>query len=842
MRHPNYHYPQHLLYPSQKLAKELPNMRHKLLLSRIKSSLSTDWSLNASEVEARQIEYGNNDIIEVHVNRWLELIIDTAKDPMIWFLIGASILFTILKNYNQAIILFLATIPLIGMDAFLHWRTQVSTRSLSSRLASYATVIRNGVENKITAREIVPGDLVVIPTGTSFPADGIIIAGKDLKVDESTLTGEAFPVQKHALKNILTAETLEPFIESESWGFAGTRLLSGRALLRVVYTGRETLYGEIIISTLKSVHTKTPLQKTILKLVLALIVAATILCIILAFIRYWQGFGFIDAILSAATLAVAALPDEFPVVFTFFLGIGVYRLAKQKALVRRAVSVENIGRITCICSDKTGTITEGRFQLIKSFLSPAFSEQQLLYFAAIASRYESGDPLDLAIFEKLDKLNLKVPKRTATFPFTEIRKRETSIIVEQNEKILAAVKGSPETIFALCALSNDEKERWTKQVFDFASTGYKVLACAQCVLKNTSSLNEPESGFQLVGLLIFTDPPRKEVPEAIQRCLNSGIHVLMITGDHPETARAAALAIGLGGKNPKVILAEEAELYWQKNNSDYFKTIDIIARAIPSQKYAIVKTLRSAGEIVATTGDGVNDVPALKASDVSIAMGERGTQSAREASDIILLDDNFSSIVNAIGEGRQLFKNLKMSYKYLLIVHMPFVLSAAIIPLMGFPLLYYPIHIVWIELFIHPTSMLVFQSLSKEKKLDPLEHKTKIQFFSRRDWFGILSAGFFSTIIIILSFILILHAAKNTEHARAFVLGCLSFISAALTVGLRGIHARITKIIVSMTVASAILLIQTPLLAKFLAITPLHFFDWLVISGVSLMTLLLSRI
>jgi Ca2+-transporting ATPase len=581
------------------------------------------------------------------------------------------------------------------MDAFLHWRTEASTRSLSTQLAAAATVIRDGSELKLPALEIVPGDLVVVNSGDFFPADGVIVAGKDLQAEESTLTGESLPVNKQMAQLQVTDPDMLA-VDDDSWGFAGAQLLTGRALLRIVYTGKETLYGEIVTSAVQTSQAITPLQKAIARLVLFLIAIATLICIILASVRYYQGFGFVNAILSAATLAVAALPDEFPVVFTFFLGVGVYRLARKKALVRRAVSVENIGRVTCICSDKTGTITEGRLQLVQLVPSEGIDKKTLLNFATIASRKNSGDPVDFAIHHHAEgEYKFTIPETLAVFPFTEKRKRETAIVVQSTNEYLITTKGAPETILTLSNLTDSERAIWIEHIKDLAGKGCKIIACAYLLLTSSSIPDlEPEANYQFAGLLSFNDPPRKEVYAAVQACRQSNIRILMITGDHPETARAIASQIGLGGNYPSVITASDAEAALQQHGYQSLQTIDVIARAIPSQKLMFVQALQAMGNIVAVTGDGVNDVPALKAADIGIAMGGRGTQSAREVAAIVLLDDNFGSIVNAIAEGRQLFKNLKLSFKYLLMIHIPFVFSAAIIPLLGYPLLYYPIHIV----------------------------------------------------------------------------------------------------------------------------------------------------
>lgn len=816
-------------------------MHRKLESARINHSLSPNWNLNTADVEARRIQYGINDILETHINQWWKLIFETLKDPMIWFLVGTSILFAILKNYNQTIILLIATIPLICMDGYLHWRTEGSTRNLTAILDTDAIVIRNNTETKIPAKDIVPGDLVIIPAGKYFPADGIIVSGENLQVDEAMLSGETFPVRKKILSQTPEGST-NPNIEDYYWGFAGTRLLTGLASMRVVYTGRETLYGEIIASTLETTKTITPLQKAIAKLVFILIMVASLVCGILAIVRYLQGFGFVDALLSSATLAVAALPDEFPVVFTLFLGLGVYRLARREALVRRSVSVENIGRITCICSDKTGTMTEGRLKLIDAIPAGGFKTKDLLYIANLASRRESGDPLDVAIIEEAKKKDIGEAKRVATFPFTEDRKCETSAVKIAENQFLIATKGLPEKILSLSILNKTEKETWLKKISELAASGYKVIGCAQQRLENNWDNVEPNSNYHFAGLLVFSDPPRKEVPLAIKQCIEGGIHVLMLTGDHPETARSIAKEIGLGKGSPKVILGNDAEAHFNQEEGDFFRTVDVIARAVPSQKYSIVKTLQSAGEIVAVTGDGVNDVPALKAADVGIAMGERGTQSARDVADIVLLDDNFSSIVNAISEGRQLFSNLKLSFKYLLMIHMPFVISAALIPLLGYPLIYFPIHVVWIELFIHPTSMLVFQDLPQTNKLESIDRNIKLHFLSNKDWFRIATFGVLATMVVIVSFIVILNQSNNVEYARAFIMALLGFFSAGITVGLSNLKTKMAKIIILGTLMLTILPIQIPVLAQLLSLTPLSFFDWSIVTLVALFTVLLMKI
>ena len=427
----------------------------------------------------RRQRYGVNDIVETPPSRWWDLARDTLKDPMIWFLAGVSALYGVLGEVAEALVLLAAIVPLVGMDAFLHRRTQVSTQSLKSRLAERATVVRDGVSLEIPTLELVPGDVAVVLPAEAFPADGIIVGGDDLQADESSLTGEAYPVAKRPCPEP-PGGGAEPLVDASHWGFAGTRLLTGRAVVRVAFTGGETLYGEIVRSAVQGEHARTPLQGAIQHLVSVLLVAAGLTCAILAVVRMAQGHGWLDALLSAVTLAAAAIPEEFPVVFAFFLGVGVYRLARRQALVRRAVAVENIGRITAICSDKTGTITEGRLRLMHLVAAESVSDAELLSLAALASRRDSGDPMDEAVLREADAAGAGTDGREvlATFPFTEGRKRETAIARDAGRGVMAVTKGAAETILAMSDATAAECARWNDRVARLAEEGHKVIACA----------------------------------------------------------------------------------------------------------------------------------------------------------------------------------------------------------------------------------------------------------------------------------------------------------------------------------------------------------------------------
>lgn len=794
---------------------------------RLDGLLAVDGGLSPDAAAARLLRFGANDIIETPPGRWLDLLADTARDPMLWFLLAVSALFAVLGDYLEAAILLSALVPLIGMDAYLHRRTRASTQGLASRLAARTKVRRDGAVSEIAARDLVPGDLALVGADEAFPADGVVLSGVGLQVDESTLTGEAYPVRKASL----TAAVEPPRVTAaEHWVFAGTRLLTGQAEVRIAFTGGETHYGGIVRSALAGGHARTPLQVAVANLVAAMLVVALIVCLALAAIRLIQGHGWVDAVLSAVSLAVAVLPEEFPVVFTFFLGVGVFRLAQRQALVRRAVAVENIGRVTCICTDKTGTLTEGKLELAHALPVSGGNDQELIRTAALATNATAGDPMDVALIAAAGAV--PAAEQLAAFPFTEDRRRETAVLRLPGGNCIAVVKGAPETVLSMCADAAADQALWRERFAEYASSGHKVIACASRSIDVAAwTGGEPDRGYALQGLIAFEDRLREGVPEAVDACQKAGIRVVMVTGDHPATAAAIAREIGLGGGLPVVVTAEAIEAESAAKRPALLREVDVIARAAPSQKLDLVRGLQAAGEIVAVTGDGVNDVPALQAADIGIAMGERGTRSARDVAAIVLLDDNFRTIVRAIAEGRQLFRNLQLSFAYLLMIHIPLVLSAALVPLAGFPLLYLPIHIVWFELIIHPTALLVFQELPSAGPLLRAERGGPARFFGPGSWTVIGIVGLLVAGVVVLGFQHALGPERDVEHARSMAMAGLVAASATITALLSGLRSRTAWIVVLASFGSLVVLIQVPVLAAALHLRPLHPDDWALAIG-----------
>ncbi len=798
-------------------------MRHPVATARIEGLLESIRGLTPEQAAVRQARYGRNDIIESPSSAWIDLVRDTARDPMLWFLAATSLLFALLGNFTESTVLAVALLPIVGMDAFLHRRVQATTRALSGRLASRARVVRDGAIAEVPATELVPGDLVIVPEGWPAPADGIFVAGDNLQVDESALTGESLPVRKQPLATPL-ARAEEALVDDRHWGAAGTRLLTGEGRLRVVYTGGETAYGQIIRSAQQGRRDATPLQRAIGSLVAVLIVVAALMCLVLAGVRYAQGHGAVDAFLSAVTLAVAALPEEFPVVLTFFLAVGVFRLGQRKALVRRAVAVENIGRVTCICSDKTGTLTQGRLKLAHVLPVDGVAPDRLARVAAAASRGESADPLDVAL---LEAEVADACERIGTFPFTEDRRREVAVLRLPSGGLVAAAKGAPEVILAMTGLTAAERVSWLARTEALAAAGHKIIACAEQALVEWRGV-EPERGYAFLGLMAFEDPVREGVVDAVAEAQAAGIRVVMVTGDHRATAATIAAEIGIGARPPVVVEGADLARYLAAEGDSGLAKLDVVARAYPAQKLDLVRALRRSGELVAVTGDGINDVPALQGADVGIAMGERGTQTAREVASIVLFDDNFGTIVQAVAEGRQLLRNLRLSFAYLLMIHAPLVATAALIPLLGYPLLYLPVHIVWLELIIHPTALLVFQQMPTRGRLGAIGRDAAPGFFAWQEWSVIAAVATVVTLVILWAYVRSLGALGDVEHARTMALVALIVASATITAGLTRLANVIAAAVVALTVASAVVLVQIPSIAVLLHLRPLHADDWLV--------------
>ena len=616
-------------------------------------------------------------------------------------LVVASATYILLGNPRDAIVTVVALVPIVAVSVILELRAERALEGLRRLTAPTALVIRDGVEQRIPAREVVVGDLVLVHEGDIVAADGRLVEGSEVVLDESALTGESHPVTKL------------PMDDETALLYAGTTVRAGRGVSVVTATGAQTRYGRIGTLVAEIAPAPTPLQTLIRRLVIQLSIVAGAFCIAVVALELARGSRLDAAIIAGVSLAMAAIPEEFPMVFTLYLGLGAWRLARDRALVRRLAGVETLGAASVICVDKTGTLTRGTIEVAAVWTAPGWDEDAVVRAAVRASEPRPYDPVDIAIVgaavaRGMDLDDLHGGELVRDHPF-DANDRYVTHVWRTAAGCAAYAKGSLEGILAHGTVDPTLREDILSANEDFAGRGMRVIAVAEAPRVSTEGDRaSDEQNLELRGLVAFADPLRAGVNDALAECRAAGVRVIVITGDHPATAAAIARAIGLDraevATGADIDAADDAALAAMVERASVF------ARVRPEQKYRIVRALRAGGHVVAMTGDGTNDAPALREADIGIAMGLRGTEVARSAATLVLMDDDFSTIVSAVRDGRRIFENLRHAFGYLVAFHVPLLLAALIVPIAGAPLLLFPVHLVWLEIVVHPTASLVFEA------------------------------------------------------------------------------------------------------------------------------------
>ncbi|WP_419252165.1 cation-translocating P-type ATPase [Caulobacter sp. ErkDOM-YI] len=681
--------------------------------------------LTTTQAGQRLAEVGPNALPQASGRGLARIVLETLREPMFLLLIGAAGLYLVLGDLGEGLFLMAGAIATIGLVVLQETRSENALSALRDLSQPQARVMRDGVEVRLAARDLVPGDIVLVGEGERLPADGALLAGGVLSVDESALTGESAPVSKRPLIDgeAADAET-QPGAETGPYLFSGTLVVRGQAVARIARTGPRTALGKIGVSLAAIVQEPTPLQKTAGRLVALLGVLAIAFCVVVAVAYGLLRQDWVGGVLAGITVAIALIPEEFPMVLAVFLALGAGRLARHKVLVRRSAVIEALGGASFLCVDKTGTLTENRMRvarlwtqdedrLIEGNAAPAGAALALLHAAGLACAVHPVDPMDKAVRALLGASDPTATDASAeperTWPLRPEMMAMIQVWREPGDHWRAAAKGAPEAIFRLCGLADDQAARLTGVVEQFAVQGLRVLGVASCQTQTAFPDDPQDAPFAFAGLIGFLDPIRPDVPAALKQAREAGISVLMITGDHPATALAIAEAAGLdtcGG----VMLGDELTALDDAALAERLRQTRIFARIIPEQKLRIVQALKLDGQVVAMTGDGVNDAPALEAAHIGIAMGQKGTDVAREAADLVILDDSFASIVGGVRLGRRIFNNLRKALVYITAIHVP-IAGVALIPIvMGLPPLLYPMHVVFLELVIDPVCAMVFEA------------------------------------------------------------------------------------------------------------------------------------
>ena len=690
--------------------------------------------LTEQETLERLAQDGYNELPSTKKRTFFHMLFEVIREPMFLMLIACGLLYLFLGDQAEALMLLGFVVVIIGITFYQEQKTEHALEALRDLSSPRALVIRDGKQQRIAGREVVRDDIVLIAEGDRVPADAVLLSGSNISVDESLLTGESVPVRKKVWDGQL--EMGRPGGEDLPFVYSGTLIVKGQGITQVRSTGPRTEIGKIGKALQILEPEDTNLQQQTGKIVRTFAMVGIGLCLLVVVVFGLTRGDWLNGFLAGLTLAMATLPEEFPVVLTIFLALGAWRISQHKVLTRRVAAVEMLGAATVLCVDKTGTLTQNRMTVTQigangqfedidgKQLSLAENLHEVVEYSILASPIDPFDPMEKAMRE----LGGRTLANTGhlhkdwtlvkEYPLSEKLLAMSHVWSSQDGKdFVIAAKGAPEAIADLCHFNETQLKTLNDQINQMANNGLRVIGVAKA---NFDHLKLPaeqhDYDFEFVGLLGLSDPVRPEVAEAVQECYTAGIRVIMITGDYPGTARNIANQIGLN-HGDQIITGPELDLMSEEELQERIKTVCIFARAVPEQKLRIVSALKANGEVVAMTGDGVNDAPALKAAHIGIAMGGRGTDVARESAAIVLLDDNFASIVKAVRMGRRIFDNLKKAMAFIFSVHLPIAGMSLLPVLLKWPLALLPVHILFLELIIDPACTVVFEMEADEKDI-----------------------------------------------------------------------------------------------------------------------------
>ena len=702
--------------------------------------------LTQREVLQRWLEDGPNELSQQRRRSWLDRWLDILMEPMISLLVGAALIYLVLGDLGEGLTLAVFVLAVVGLTLYQEGKSEASIEALREMTQPMASVTREGQRHNIPSREVVRGDVLHLSEGDRIAADGLLLWVDNLQVDESLLTGESVAVSKEATLADLTRQTSTSTLISTptststaraEYVFGGTHVIRGQAVVRVTATGQHSEIGRIGASLAELETEPTPLHRQTARLVRVIATVALVLCTTLVITQGLRTGDWLAALLAGIALAMGILPEEYPVVLALFPALGAHRLARGGVLTRRLNAIETLGATTVLCTDKTGTLTENRMQVallaVGSAHQPLWHDlvatgsltahavpedfHALLEHAILASAPDPFDPMERAFHRLGQDVLLNTPHLHADWTLVQtyalspqLRAMSHVWQAQDGADHVVSAKGAPEAVMHLCHLDAATQAQWLRAVEHMAAQGLRVLAVAQgraMPQDGAWPASAHDFDFEWVGLVGLRDPLRPEIAQAMVEAHSAGIRVIMITGDFPVTAQVIADQAGMpqGG----TLTGDALDQLSDADLKQVLRTTRVCARISPQQKLRIVQCLKADGEIVAMTGDGVNDAPALKASHVGVAMGQRGTDVAREASDLVLVDDNFASIVRGIRTGRRIFDNLQKSMTYIFAVHIPIAGIALLPMLMSWPPLLLPLHIALLELVIDPACSLAFE-------------------------------------------------------------------------------------------------------------------------------------
>ena len=832
-------------------------------------AVNPEKGLTDQEAAIRLSQYGKNSLVEEKEIRFLGILREEIAEPMILLLIAVGVLYSILGSLTDALTIIVIIIVLVLAEVWNEYRAKRSISSLRQLAPPAAHVLRNGQAIEVQTAFLVPGDILLLKVGQRVPADARILESFGLEVDESSLTGESFPAAKDATA-VLSSETR--ITDQTNMLFSGTVITRGRAKAVVVATGLRTELGRVSGITKSAKEPKTALQVAMKQLSKTLVWVALFFAILIPVLSYIRGLqpSPAEAVLYGLSLAFVVIPEELPIIITMVLGVGSYALSRKGAIVKRLRAAETLGTVTVIATDKTGTITENKVLVEHFYFDGAVrstgefgeNEKAALRTAFLASESIRdsavlGNPMAQAIMQRLEQDHINVQALSKDWVLKDelsfdVNRKLASYVYQYGSSQIALSSGAPEKILQISdrillrgeevPLNDAIRVEVFSNIAQMAHTGERLFAFGYHRLSPDSRKEDFEKDIVFVGIIGFIDPPRREVKSAIRACQEAGIKVIMITGDHPETARAIANQVGIN--SAKVLTGGEIAKMTDADLKEALKQIYVFARVTPEDKLRLIQLLKENGEVVAVTGDGINDAPALKEAHIGIAMGIRGTDVAKEAASMILTDDNFATIETAVKEGRKLFGNLRKGIRYYLACKVALV-SIFLIPIiLGIPLPFAPIQIIVLELFMDLAASATFVAEPEEigtMKKPPINPKEK---FLNKTILRTLFLGALSLFIAVTAtFLFAWYTTSDITYARTIAFATWMFGHIFLALNFRSEREPLIKegllsnkvMLLWALMVSVTLIVGTslPPLQAALQITSLHLGDWLLIIAVS---------
>jgi|AGSF01.1.fsa_nt_gi ATPase, P-type (transporting), HAD superfamily, subfamily IC len=767
--------------------------------------INTVTGLSEQDAIARLKDEGYNELPSAQSRNLFSIAWEIVQDPIFLLLVGGGVIYWILGDLQEALILLGFVFLIAGISLYQEGKTEHALEALRDLSSPRALVIRDGERKRIAGREVVREDILVLAEGDRVPADAIVLSCSNLSTDESLLTGESLPVRKVAA--VGSVEMARPGGDELPFVFSGTLVVQGQGIAKVQAIGAQTEMGKIGKALQKVQPEPTPLQQEMNRLVSRLFGIALLLCVVIVVIYGLMRGDWLKGILAGITLAMAILPNEFPVVVTIFLALGAWRISQNHVLARRTSAVETLGSATVLCVDKTGTLTQNIMAVQQLFAYNQSENSQpyslglhskeplpetvheLVEFCILASQRDPFDPMEKAFKQLGDRYLADTEhlhndwKLLREYPLSpELLAMSHVWQSADSKQYEIAAKGAPEAIADLCHFTPEQQQILAAQISKMAEQGLRVLGVAKAPLLgapppflpphpslNLDSLPDKQHDFpfQFLGLVGLSDPVRPTVAAAIKECYTAGIRVVMITGDYPETAQTIARQVGLMQMGA-IVTGAELDRMSDDELQERIQSTNIFARAVPEQKLRIVNALKSKGEIVAMTGDGVNDAPALKSAQIGIAMGQRGTDVARESAALVLLDDDFSSIVQAVKLGRRIFDNLRKAMAYLLAIHIPIAGMSLIPVLFKLPLVLLPVHVAFLHLIIDPACSIVLEAEPAEATvMQRPPRNSKEPLFGRKTVGLAVLQGVVILAIVLAIFMISLYRRQGELDARA---------------------------------------------------------------------------